>query len=363
MTSPAFGRFFLPGPTEVHPDVLAAGAQPMIPHRGKGMVDLLTRCAAPLSRLFRTERRVLIGTCSATGFMEMAVRSGIRHRALSVVTGAFGERFAAIVAACGREVVRLDVPLGQTVEPDMLRDAIRRSDVDAVTIVHSETSTGALAPMRELAAVVHEFGDVMLLVDAVTSAAGSPVETDAWGLDFMFTGSQKALALPPGLALGVASPRMLERANGIPERGAYLDLVAYDEAAAEAQPTNTPGISLLFALDAQLQRIEQEGGADARWRRHDAMRQVVERWSESAGAKLGVSYLPLVGRRSWTVSCLKLPEGKGSKAVVQALAKEGWTIGSGYGKLKESTIRIGHMGDHTPERVTELLGVLERALA
>jgi predicted phosphoserine aminotransferase len=357
-----FGRFFLPGPTEVHPDVLTASALPMIPHRGKGMTDLLTRCTAPLSRAFRTERRVLVGTCSATGFMEMAVRSGVRHRALSVVTGAFGERFAAIVAACGREVVRLDLPLGQSVEPDMLRDAIRRSDVDAVTLVHSETSTGALAPLPELAAVVREFGDVMLLVDAVTSAFGSPVETDAWGLDFVFTGSQKALALAPGLALGVASPRMLERAKGIAERGAYLDLVAYDEAAAEMQPTNTPAIGLLFSMDAQLKRIEQEGGIEARWRRHDAMRQVVEQWTEKNGARLGLSYLPGPGRRSWTVSCLNLPEGKVAKTVVQAAAKEGWTIGSGYGKLKESTIRIGHMGDHTPDRVTELLGVLERAV-
>jgi aspartate aminotransferase-like enzyme len=244
----------------------------------------------------------------------------------------------------------------------MLRDAIKRSDVDAVTLVHSETSTGALAPLADLAKAVLEFGDVMLLVDAVTSAAGSPVETDAWKLDFVFTGSQKALALAPGLALGVASPRMLERAKSIAERGAYLDLVAYDEAAAEAQPTNTPAIGLLFSLDAQLKRIEQEGGIEARWRRHDAMRQVVERWAENAGAGLGVTYLPPAGRRSWTVSCLKLPEGKTAKAVVDAAKKEGWTIGSGYGKLKDTTIRIGHMGDHTPARVTELLGVIERAL-
>ena len=363
MTATAFGRFFLPGPTEVHPDVLAAGAQPMIPHRGRGMVDLLTRCAAPMQRLFRTQRQVLVGSCSATGFMEMAARCGVRQRALSVVSGAFGERFAAIVAGCGREVIRFDVPPGQTVEPDMLRDALKRSDVDALTLVHSETSTGALTPLAELAAVAHEFDDVMLLVDAVTSLAGSPVETDAWNLDFVFTGSQKALALPPGLALGTASPRMVERARTIPERGAYLDLVAYEEAFAAAQPTNTPAISLLFSLDAQLQRIEAEGGAEVRWRRHDAMRQAVERWVEQNGERLGVSYLPAQGRRSWTVSCLNVPQAKGSRAIVQALAKEGWTIGSGYGKLKESTIRIGHMGDHTPQRVEELLALLERALA
>ncbi|MBI2536368.1 MAG: alanine--glyoxylate aminotransferase family protein, partial [Gemmatimonadetes bacterium] len=179
MTAPSFGRFFLPGPTEVHPDVLAALTRPMIPHRGREMRQLLAGMAEPLKQLFRTQRRVLVGTCSATGFMEMAVRSGVRQRALSLVSGAFGERFAAIVAATGREVIRLNVAPGQTIEADMLHDALRRSEVDAVTMVHSETSTGALAPLEALAQVMRQHPDVLLLVDAVTSLAGSPVETDA----------------------------------------------------------------------------------------------------------------------------------------------------------------------------------------
>lgn len=358
-----FGRFFLPGPTDVHPDVLAACARPMIAHRGRAMTELLTAIAEPLKRLFRTERRVVVGTCSATGFMEMAARCGIRHRSLSLVSGAFGERFAGIVAASGREVVRLDVPPGRTFEPDMLYDALKRSDVDAVTLVHSETSTGVLAPLPELAQVVRQFDDVLLLVDAVTSMAGSPVEVDALGLDFTFTGSQKALALPPGLALGTASPRMLDRAKTIPERGAYFDLVAYEEAFADAQPTNTPAVSFFYALETQLKRIEAEGGVEARWRRHEAMRQTVERWVAREGGRRGVSYLPDEGRRSWTVSCLRLPEGRMAKPIVQALGAQGWTIGSGYGKLKESTIRIGHMGDHSVAATAELLGLLEGILA
>ena len=143
------------------------------------MVKLMQGFEAPLQRIWCTERRVFIGTCSATGFMEMAVRCGVKQRALSLVGGAFGERFAAIVTAAGRDVVRLEVAKGHTVEPDMLRDALKRTDVDAVTLVHSETSTGALAPLGELASVVHEFDDVLLLVDAVTSLGGIPVKTDA----------------------------------------------------------------------------------------------------------------------------------------------------------------------------------------
>ncbi|MDH3290560.1 MAG: alanine--glyoxylate aminotransferase family protein [Gemmatimonadota bacterium] len=353
------GRFFLPGPTEVHPDVLAAMQRPMIPHRGGDMVQLLTAMEPPLQRAWRTGRRVYIGTCSGTGFMEMAVRCGVRRRALSLVGGAFGERFAGIVAATGRDVVRVDVPLGQTVEPDMLRDALKRTEVDAVTLVHSETATGALAPLEELAAVVREFAGVVLLVDAVTSFAGSPVETDAWELDFVLTGSQKALALPPGLALGVASDRMIERAKQVPERGAYLDLLAFDRAGIDYQPTNTPAISLLYALEAQLRRIEAEGGIESRWKRHQHMQEIVERWVRGRGGELGFQFLPPVDRRSWTVSCLKVPSGKSGRALAVVMKSKGWVIGSGYGPLKQSTIRIGHMGDHSPERVEELLHTLE----
>lgn len=365
MVSPAavadgteFGRFFLPGPTEVHPDVIAAMNRPMIPHRGKEMVRLLEGMEPQLRKLFRTERSVYVGTCSATAFMEMAVRCGVRHRALSLVGGAFGERFAALVQATGRDAVRLDVQPGDTVEPDMLRDALLRTDVDAVTLVHSETSTGALAPLADLAAVVHEFDDVLLLVDAVTSMAGAPVETDAWNLDFVLTGSQKALALPPGLALAVASERMIERAKLIPERGGYLDVLAYEAAAADHQPTNTPAIPQLYALETQLERIQAEGGVEARWRRHRAMQQAVERWVEGKGGELGFAFLPAEARRSPTVSCLRAPPEHHARDLVQLVKKRGWVLGTGYGNLKATTLRVGHMGDHTPEAVEQVLHVL-----
>jgi len=357
--APAFGRFFLPGPTDVHPDVLAAMQRPMIGHRSGAMEQLLQKMAGPLRALCRTRRDVLIGTTSATGFMEMAVRNGVRRRALSVVNGAFSDRFAKLVTAVGKECVRLEVPLGAAVEPEQLREALRRSPVDAVTMVHSETSTGVLQDVAALAAVVREFDDVLVLVDAVTSLAGSPVETDAWGFDFVFTGSQKALALPPGLALGVASERMLERAKTLEARGLYFDLPSFLQATAKFQPTNTPAISLLYALDRQLERIAAEGGVEGRWRRHEAMRRRVEQWSEECG----VAFLPREDRRSWTVSCLRLPEGKSAKQLVGALKEQGWVIGSGYGALKDTTIRIGHMGDHTVEGLNRLLPLVSLQLA
>jgi predicted phosphoserine aminotransferase len=363
VTAP-FGRFFLPGPTEVLPEVLRAQERAMIGHRGAATEALLGSLDAPLKAVFRTASPVMIAATSATGFMEAAIRNGVRRRVLCLVNGAFSDRFAKIAAACGKEVVKAEVPWGEAFEPDHVARLLESSGADAATVVHSETSTGALSPVGDIAEVVRARPDVLLLVDAVTSLGGSPVETDAWGLDFVLTGSQKALALPPGLAFGVASVRMLERAKTLPNRGVYLDLVPYDEQIRKRQTPYTPALSLLFALEAQLARIAAAGGIEARWRRHADMRERTERWVAERGAGLGVGYLPRQMRRSWTVSCLKLPEGGGvaGGGVAKAMEARGFTIGAGYGKLKDATIRIGHMGDHTVAGLEALLAALEEVL-
>lgn len=352
----AFGRFFLPGPTDVHPDVLKAMVRPMLPHRGPEMRALLQGMTAPLQRLFRTERPILMSTSSATGFMEGAIRSGVRKKVLVVDGGFFGDRFARIAERNGKKVVRLPVRAGRTVEAeDLDRWLTKRKGVDAVALVHCETSTGALAPLEELAKVVQAREDVLLLVDAVTSVGGSPVETDAWKLDFVFTGSQKALAMPPGIALAAASERMMERAKGQKEPGWYFDLVLHAEAIAEHQPTQTPCLPLYYALEAQLARIEAEGGVEARWARHHAMLTAMERWVE---AHPKWRFFAREGRRSWTVSALKPPKGKTGPEVVAEVARHGYTIGAGLDELADAMVRIGHMGDLTPEYLEGLLGVL-----
>jgi predicted phosphoserine aminotransferase len=359
----AFGKFFLPGPTEVLPEILQAQARPMIGHRSKDTENLLAAIQPPLRTAFRTQQPVLISTSSATGLMEAAIRNGVRRKVLCLVNGAFSQRFADIAAACGKELEIAKVDLGATFEADQVRDLLKRADADAVTLVHSESSSGALNPLPEIAAAVREFPDVSLLVDGVTSVGGMPVETDVWGLDFLVTGSQKALALPPGLAFGVASPRLIEKAKTIPGRGIYFDLVVYDEQIRNNQTPYTPAVQLLFALDAQLKRIEADGGIEKRWARHDAMRGRVERWADERGAAFGATFLPEVGRRSWTVSCLKLlrPEPTGSEVSKQMKAR-GFVIASGYKALKETSFRIGHMGDHTVGEVEAVLAALEEVL-
>jgi aspartate aminotransferase-like enzyme len=359
---PTFGRFFLPGPTEVRPEILEAQLRPMIGHRGKGMEELISALQPGLKAIFGTERPVYISSSSATGLMEGALRNGARRRVLSLVNGAFSERFYRIALACGLEAVALEVPLGQGHTPEMFEDALRTGDYDAVTVVHSETSTGVLNPIAELASVAHAAGDVVLLVDSVSGVAGTPVETDAWRLDFVLTGSQKALALPPGLAFGVAQENILKRATAKHDRGIYFDFLEFEKNIQKNQTPNTPAVSLFYALLAQLERIRQET-LEARWGRHAAMARRTWVWvDEMRDAGVALKVLAPEGFRSPTVTCICLPTGVSGSDITSRLKARGYTISSGYGKLKDSSIRIGHMGDHTVEELDALLAELEGVL-
>lgn len=309
----------------------------------------------PLRRLFRTTQPVLIAASSASGMAEAAVRNAVDRRVLVVVGGFFGEWLARIAEACGKEVVRLSVPPGRTLEPDQLERLLDGPPVEAVALVHSDTSTGSLAPLAELARVVRAQSNALVLVDAVTSVGALPVETDAWGLDFVFTGSQKALALPPGLGLAVASERMRERAARRPDRGWYFDLLKYDQAARTSRPTQTPALSLIYALERQLGRIEAEGGVEARWRRHRAMLDVMERW---AGTHTEFPLLAGPDRRSWAVSALTPPPGLTVPEILPRMRDRGFTLAGGLGDLADRVIRIGHMGDLEPEHLEVMLAEL-----
>ncbi len=352
------GHFFLPGPTEVRPEILAAMTRPMIPHRGKVFERLFATIQAGLKPVFRTSRPVLISSSSATGLMEAGVRCAPAGPVLSMVNGAFSERFAQVARACGRTVEVLEVPLGETVPLEQVEAQLRAKSFAAVTVAHSETSTGALTDIRAVQELARRHG-AMCLVDSVTGMAGTPVECDAWEMDYVFTGSQKALALPPGLAFCVASDAFLSQARSTTGRGLYFDLVEFEAFARKDQTPNTPAISLLFALEAQLAAIAVEG-IEARWARHAAMAERVRVW---AAAREGYGILAAAGSRAHTVTAVTVPEGKSGKTIADQVEKEGYVIGSGYGKLKDKTFRIGHMGDHTRRGLEGCLAAIERVLA
>ena len=357
------GHFFLPGPTEVHPDVLSAQTRPMIGHRGRAIQELLATLQTGLKKVFLTEQPVIVSTSSATGLMEAAVRNGVAGRkVLSLVNGAFSSRFSEISMACGHETEVWAVDWGGYHDPADLDRRLAGGGFDAVTVTHSETSTGALQDLEAIAAVVRRHEGVMLLVDSVTGVAGTEVRTDDWGLDFVLTGSQKALALPPGLSFAVASSAMVDRSTQATHKGYYFDLLPLLKALEGFQTPSTPAISLLYALEVQLGRILEEG-LERRWARHAELQRATFDWVDlmiADGVDVGV--LAPAGHRSPTVTCITLPEGILGPDVVGAMRERGWVIGGGYARLKEATIRIGHMGDHELDDLTQLLGALGEVL-
>lgn len=342
----AFGTFFLPGPTEVRPKILQAMARPMIGHRSEAFAAMHRRIVYGLQQLFQTSRPVYTVSASATALMEMAVRGVPEGPILSLVNGSFGERFARVAQRCGRRTRVISVPWGDTHPLQLVEEQLASASYSAMTVVHSETSTGVLSDLHALTQLAHRYG-VMLLADSVTGLGALPVETEAWGVDFLFTGSQKALAMPPGLGFAAASEAYILQASSVPDRGRYLDAIEYEESAlADGTPT-TPALPLFFAADAQLEDILTEG-IPTRWARHGAMLAHTERWVEEQRARgVQVGFLARAGERSPSISCLTLPPHLTARDVVAAMQDRGFAIGRGYGQLQDSTIRIGHMGDHT----------------
>ena len=354
-----FGTFFLPGPTEVRPEILESMMQPMIGHRVAEMEELMARIQPRLRRVFQTERPVYVSASSATGFMEGAVRNGARRRVLSLVNGAFSERFFQIARSTGLAADPLEVQWGHAHTPEMLENALSRGIYDAVTVVHSETSTGVLNPIAELADITQRAGDVVLLVDSVSGMGGAEFRTDEWAVDLVLTGSQKCLALPPGLAFCAAQRHILDRAQSKDDRGIYFDFLEFERNILKNQTPNTPAVSLLYALAAQLESIEDEG-LQQRFDRHTTMARRVYAWVDEMREQRGVDLHVLApeGYRSPTVTCITVPDGWSGPRVAAGAAERGFTIATGYGAMREATFRIGHMGDHTPDRLELLLDVL-----
>ncbi|CAN5536900.1 alanine--glyoxylate aminotransferase family protein [soil metagenome] len=355
------GSFFFPGPTEVREEVLRAMLQPMIAHRGAVFEGMFARMQTSLRHIFGTTRPVYVSSSSATGLMEAGVRCAPEGRVLSIVNGAFSARFAAIVKACARECDVLDLPWGDVVDMGELRKRLGATRYAAVTVVHSETSTGALTDVRTVARAAHEHGAVCL-VDSVTGIGAAELRFDAWELDYALTGSQKALALPPGLAFATATNSFIESAARQAGRGLYFDLVEFDAYALKNQTPNTPAISLFFAADVQLAAIAAET-MEARWARHAMMAAQTYAWVDALSARRGdgIGVLAGAGHRSPSVTSITLPAGLPSSEVLGAVASRGFTIGSGYGKNKDTSIRIGHMGDHTGEGLARCLTACDEA--
>ncbi|MEE8143012.1 MAG: alanine--glyoxylate aminotransferase family protein [Planctomycetota bacterium] len=330
-------RLFIPGPVEVEAEIREQLARPVIGHRGPEISELLGEVDPLLRHLFRSEHPAYIATNSATALMEASLRNCVRERVLCCVNGAFSERWFEICAANGIAADALEFDWGQPVLPNRVAEALARGEYDAITVVHSETSTGVMSPLKEIAEVVRQHDDLLLLVDGVTSLAVVPIETEAWGIDVIFTGSHKGLALPPGLSVYSVSPRALERARAQPQRGFYLDFLLMEKSRERRQTPFTPAMPLIYALRKRLQGILAD---PERWYGEHLER---ARWTRN-WAKQNFALYPDDGYESVSLTCIVNNRDIRVTDLIQYLRGRGVQIANGYGQLKEKTFRIGHMG-------------------
>jgi aspartate aminotransferase-like enzyme len=366
---------WIPGPTQVRPELLQEMARPAIGHRTKAMTDVIERIHPHLRFAFgldeNSSAHPAVHSTSATGMMEAGL-IGAGQKILCLVNGAFSKRWADIAKALGKDVTVLEAEWGQVVPMEELdRTLTEQGPFDALTYVMSETSTGTLTPPQDVAAVVEKHPDTMVFTDVVSAIAGRAIDFDKNRIDFAFAGVQKAFALPPGVALVCASDRYLEKAKTVPNRGFYLDPVTFIEGHEKLKTPITPSIPHYFALAQQLEDIssgktlpaadQHLKGAEAwaaRFAKHSRMQARTIEWAASHGLTL----LPELRQASPCVACINsgdinVPE------LIAGLKEQGFILGNGYGKLKNITFRIGHMGDHTETGLEDLLAAADRVLA
>lgn len=343
-------------------EILEAQTAWMIGHREPACVDLVASILPKLKQVFMTEQRVFLLASSGTGLLEAGIRNCVGRRVLSCVNGAFSQRWREIAAANGKAHDVLEVAWGAAIKPEMVSQRLASGAYDAICITHNETSTGVVNPVKALVEAVRQApnGDeIVIMVDSVSGLSGAELPFDEWDLDLVVTSSQKAFALPPGLAFAAVSERAMARAAAVPFRGYYFDFLDLDKYHQKNQTPATPAISLLYALDRQLDDILAEG-MPARLARHLAMRDRTVAWAESHG----LTVFAEAGYRSPTVSCIGNDKGWDISALNKYLRERGMVISNGYGsQLKGKTFRIGHMGDHQMADLEALLAAVDGYIA
>lgn len=351
-------QLFIPGPTEVAPEVLAEMARPLIGHRTKEITVLQKSITEKLQKLFFTENLVLLSTSSGSGLMEASIRSCTAKGALCCAMGDFGKRWYKMAVANAVPADLIEVDLGKHVPVELIDEALATGKYDLVTTTHSETATGSANNLEEIAAVMKKYPDVIWCVDAVSSAGGMKIAVDDLGIDILLTSSHKALGLPPGLAVCTMSQKAYDRTAEVEHRGVYFDLRAiYDRIVKKNyQYPSTPNVSLMFAMDKQLDRILEEG-IEARFARHKEMADHCRAW-----AKKYFDLFPEEGYMTDTLTVIKNTRGISVADLNTELGKRGKTLSNGYGDLKEKTFRIAHLGELTMDDLNALLKDIEDIL-
>jgi len=345
-------RLFIPGPVDVAQDVLEKMATPMIGHRSKEASRIQRQISDYMRVIFNTKEEILLSTTSGSGLMEGAVRSCTAKRAAVFAVGAFGKRWYEMAVANNVPADLYEVEWGTPTTPEQVDEVLATGKYDLITVTHNETSTGVMNPLDEIAKVVKKYPDVVFCLDTVSSAAGTELKVDEWGVDICITSTQKAIGLPPGMSMRTFSKKAIERAKQVPHRGLYLDLLSLYEyiQKKDYQYPSTPSLSHMFALEYQLDKIINKEGLDKRYARHIEGGEIVRAW-----ARKYFEILPDERYMSNTLTNIKNTRNIDVAALNKALGERGYQISNGYGKLKDKTFRIAHMAETTPAEIEELL--------
>jgi aspartate aminotransferase-like enzyme len=351
-------KLYIPGPIEVSEKTLRAFATPMIGHRGQEFKALYAAIHPRLQQLFGTQQPVFLSTSSAWGGMEGAIRNLTSKKVLNCMCGAFSDKWLDVSKRCGKEAEGLQVEWGNPILPEQIDAKLSEGGFDALTLIHNETSTGVTSPIREIAEVMRKYPDVMFIVDSVSSFSAVPIPMDELGIDVLLTGSQKALAMPPGLALFSVSERAFERASKVQGRGYYFDFLEFKKNQEGDMTPSTPSIGHIYALQSKLEDIFTEG-VENRFARHEATNKLVHEWV----VRNGFEFFAPEGYRSKSLTCVKNNREIDVAAMIKRLKeRHSCVIDGGYGKLKGKTFRISNMGDETVESISRLLECIDDAM-
>jgi aspartate aminotransferase-like enzyme len=352
-------KLFIPGPVEVSEKTWAAFRRPMIGHRGEAFRELYRSIHPRLQQLFGTTQPVFLSTSSAWGVMEGAIRNCVSKRVLNCMCGAFSDKWLDVSRRCGKQAEPLQIEWGKHIDAQQLEARLASGDFDAVTLIHNETSTGVMNPLRELCDVVRKYPNIVFIVDTVSSFSTVPIAMDELGIDVLLTGSQKALALPPGFSLFSVSQKAFARAEQQKDRGYYFDFLEFKKNQEGDMTPTTPSVAHIHALQSKLDDIFGEG-AEARYARHARTNRLVHDWVRARG----FDFFAEEGYRSASLTCVRNNRGIDVAALVKQLrAKHHLVIDGGYGKIKGQTFRLSNMGDETEESVSHLLACIDDCLA
>ncbi len=350
-------RLFIPGPVKVNEDVLQQLARPTLGHRLKEYVQLHAETVDMLRKILFTEQYVFLSTSSASGIWEAAVRNCVTpdETVLCTCCGAFSDKWAQVAELCGKKVERLKVEWGSATTAEMIDEKLAAGKYAAVTIVYSETSTGLMNPVYEISEMMKEkHPDVLVFVDAVSAMVALPLHFDKLGWDVAFASVQKALAIPPGLAIAAVSSRAVEKSKNVPGRGYYFNFELWAKSGEKSQTLVTPNIPHIMAVNYQCKKLLAEGMENV-WARHKQMGDFVRAWAKEKFALFCEEKYA-----SNTLTAVKNTRGINVAETINALQQKHNTVfGNGYGKLKEETFRIAHMGDITLDDLKELLSWID----